>query len=294
MARIAIVRVGAIGGVVAALLGSTGRHHIELCTRRPLDSLTVETPDGTISVKAANVTKPERATAADWVLVATKTYDSKGAAAWFPHLCTPASRVAVLQNGVEHREQFATYLDSQRILPVVIDCPAERRQDGRVVQRGPVLMRVEEAPIGAQFASLFERTKTDVAVTCDFLTVAWRKLCVNSAGAILALVSKPAGVLRDEALGKVALDVIAECIAVGRAEGATLESAIGVQVLEGYRAGPPDSINSILADRLASRPMEIDARNGVIVRKGEKHGIATPVNRMIVALLREMGRDALA
>jgi 2-dehydropantoate 2-reductase len=41
----------------------------------------------------------------------------------------------------------------------------------------------------------------------------------------------------------------------------------------------------MLADRMAGRTMEIDARNGVIVRKGEKHGIPTPLNRMVVALL---------
>jgi 2-dehydropantoate 2-reductase len=31
--------------------------------------------------------------------------------------------------------------------------------------------------------------------------------------------------------------------------------------------------------------MEIDARNGVIVRLGRKHGIATPLNTMMVDLL---------
>jgi 2-dehydropantoate 2-reductase len=31
--------------------------------------------------------------------------------------------------------------------------------------------------------------------------------------------------------------------------------------------------------------MEIDARNGVIVRLGEKHGIETPLNRMAAAVL---------
>jgi 2-dehydropantoate 2-reductase len=34
--------------------------------------------------------------------------------------------------------------------------------------------------------------------------------------------------------------------------------------------------------------MEIDARNGVIVRMGKKHGIPTPANAMTVALLRAM------
>jgi 2-dehydropantoate 2-reductase len=78
MARVAVVGVGAIGGVVAALLQATGRHEITLCTRRPMDGLTVHTPDGAVPVRATNVTGPAHAKTADWVLVATKTYDAKG------------------------------------------------------------------------------------------------------------------------------------------------------------------------------------------------------------------------
>ena len=80
-------------------------------------------------------------------------------------------------------------------------------------------------------------------------------------------------------------------MAVGRAEGAQLDDGTAQRVLEGYRAQPPDSVNSILADRIAGRPMEIDARNGVIVRKGEQHGISTPLNRMAVALLQALGES---
>ena len=39
------------------------------------------------------------------------------------------------------------------------------------------------------------------------------------------------------------------------------------------------------ADRVAGRPMEYDARNGVIVRLGRKHGIQAPMNALMVALL---------
>jgi 2-dehydropantoate 2-reductase len=39
------------------------------------------------------------------------------------------------------------------------------------------------------------------------------------------------------------------------------------------------------ADRIAGRSMEIDARNGVIVRLGRKHGIPTPLNILLVGLL---------
>jgi 2-dehydropantoate 2-reductase len=173
-------------------------------------------------------------------------------------------------------------LPAAQIVPVIIDCPAERRADGSVAQRGVAKMRVEP---GSGFEELFAGTKAAVELTDDFLTAAWQKLCINSAGALSALTMKPAGVFRDEAIGRVALGIVAECVAVGRAEGARLEDGVGKRVLAGYRAGPVDSINSMLADRMAGRPMEVDARNGVIVRKGQRHGIATPLNHMAVALL---------
>jgi 2-dehydropantoate 2-reductase len=289
MARVAVVGVGAIGGVLAALLQVTGRHEITLCTRRPMNSLTVKTPDGVVTVKATNLTDPAKAEAVDWVFAASKTYDAMGAAGWLRSLCKENAPVAVVQNGVEHRERFAEYVDPELILPVIIDCPVERQDDGTVLQRGAVRIQVESGPLGKAFAQILAGCNAKVDLTDDFTSAAWRKLCTNSAGAISALTMKPAGVLRDEAMGRVALDIVAECAMVGRAEGARLDDNVGQQVLDGYRAQPEDSVNSMLADRMAGRRMEIDARNDVIVRKGEKHGINTPLNRMLVALLQALG-----
>jgi 2-dehydropantoate 2-reductase len=221
----------------------------------------------------------------DWVLVATKTYDAAGAGEWLRALAAGGPAVAVVQNGVEHRRRFEPWVKAERIVPVVIDCPVERQGDSRVAQRGTARMKVEEGRLGREFAELFRGSGAEVEVTEDLRTAAWRKLCFNAPGAINALTMKPAGVLWDDALGRVAVEMVAECVAVGRAEGAKLDDSVGQQVLDGYRAQPRDSVNSLLADRLAGRRMETDARNGVIVRLGEKHGIATPLNRMAVALL---------
>ncbi len=289
MARIAIVGVGAIGGVLAALLEVAGRHEITLCTRRPLERLLVKTPAGIVHVKATNITNPALAEPVDWVLVATKTYDAESAASWFPVLCKNGAPVAVIQNGVEHRERFAPYVKPELILPVIIDCPVERQPDGSVNQRGVAQMKLPANTLGSEFTELLTGSGAQVELTEDFVTAAWRKLCVNAAGVVSALTMKPAGVLRNSALGNLALDIVAECAAVGRAEGAQLDDSIGQQVLDGYRAQPPDSVNSLLADRLAGRQTEIDARNGVIVRRGEKHGIRTPLNRMAVAILQSFG-----
>ncbi len=285
MARVAIVGVGAIGGALASFLWTAGGHEITLCTRRPLKRLTVETPQGVLHIVARNVTDPAQADAVDWVLVATKAYDANGAAAWFPALCANGASVAVLQNGVEHRERFAKYVSPDRLLPVVIDCPAERTSDDQFRVRGPARMTVEDTLLGRSFAELFHGCAAKLELTADFTTALWWKLCMNSVGALSALALKPSGVLREPAIERVARAMVAECAAVARAEGARIGDSIDDEVLAVYRGHPADSKNSLLADRLAGRRMEWDARNGAIVRKGEKHGIDTPLNRMAAALL---------
>jgi 2-dehydropantoate 2-reductase len=288
MARIAIVGVGAIGGVIAGLLQSAGRHELILCTRSPLATLSVETPNGVLDILATNVTDPNAVGGVDWALVATKAYDVVGAARWLERLCAKGAPVAVLQNGVEHRERFAPYVPTQSILPVIVDCPAERQTPDKVRQRGVMHLKVPDTALGRDFVELFAGTAADAVVVSDFQTVAWRKLCHNAAGVLPALVLQPAGVMRGTAMGEVAREIVRECIAVGRAEGAQLGDEIPDEVLMRYRASPADSVNSLHADRLAGRPMEIDARNGVIVRFGKKHGVPTPANGMAVALLEAM------
>jgi 2-dehydropantoate 2-reductase len=249
----------------------------------------VETPEGVLRSRPIVLLDPAAASPVDWVLAATKTYDAAGAARWFPNLTATGAPVAVLQNGVEHRQNFAAHLSADRLVPVIVDCPAERLGPGHVLQRKTARLLVSTEGRGPEFAALFAGTGVEAAVTDDFMTAAWRKLCFNSAGVINALVLKPAGILRDDDIADVARRIVGECIAVGRAEGAVLGDDLAEWVVRTYREGPTESINSIHADRVAGRPMEIAARNGVIVRLGLKHGIPTPCNRMAAVLLAAMG-----
>lgn len=287
MARVAVVGVGAIGSVVAALL-QAGGHEVTLCARRSLAGLTVLTPDGDVEIRAKVLTDPREAVAVDWVMVATKAYDAAASALWLERLCTEGASVAVLQNGVEHRERFAPYLPMESIVPVIVDCPVERPALNRVHQRGPMTLKVQQGAKGREFCDLFAGTKVAAEEVADFVTTAWTKLCLNTVGVLPTLTLKPAGVVRGEKMGEVALQLLRECVAVGRAEGAKLEDDLAESVLEKCRRMPVDAVNSMHADRMAGRPMEIDARNGAIVRLGRKHGIATPCNAMAVALLEAM------
>lgn len=154
-----------------------------------------------------------------------------------------------------------------------------------MLMRGAATMKIEASAPARDFAALFAGSDVEIALVDDFVTAMWWKLCMNSVGALSALALKPSGVLRGEAMSRVALAMIEECAAVGRAEGARLDQSIGEEILAQYRKHPADSVNSLLADRQAGRRMEWNERNGAIVRKGIKHGIPTPLNAMAAALL---------
>jgi 2-dehydropantoate 2-reductase len=288
MSTIALIGPGAVGGVIAASLVQRGGLDVTLCARRPVGELTVGLLTGEVKLAPRVLTDPKQGRPVDWVLVATKAYDAAGAAAWFPGLVGPQTRVAILQNGVEHRERFASWLGIEQIVPVMVDIPAERPTPGRILQRGPGKMVVPAGPDGARFAALFAGTAISVTETGDFKSAVWRKLSLNSVGAINALLLKPTGVFHDEAIGRLALAMARECVLVGRAEGAILEDSLPDTILANCRAAPRDAVNSLHADRAAGRPMEIDARNGAIIRFGKKHGIPTPCNEMAATLLAAM------
>ena len=285
MATIGIVGPGAIGGTVGAWLAQDPRHRVTLAARTRLDRLEVETPQGVISAQPLVITEPAQATPVEWILIATKAYDVAGASRWLDRLCGPDTLVAVLQNGVEHVERFAPYLPSEQIVPVMVDCPAERLRPGYIRQRGPARLVVPRGRAAEAFVDLFARTPIEVSETPDFKTEVWRKLCFNSAGALSAVLLKGAAISRHEGAAQIMRGVVRECLAVGLAEGARLDESVVESVVRGYQAAPADSVNSMHADRIAGRPMEIDARNGIIVRLGRTHGIPTPLNSLIVSLL---------
>jgi 2-dehydropantoate 2-reductase len=253
--------------------------------RSPVGRLHVETPDGTVEAAPAVLTDPAEASPTEWVIAATKTYDSPACRPWLERLVGPDTRLAVVQNGVEHRSRFADLVPPECTVPVIAYLPAERRAPGDVLQREYGRLVVPDDAPARAFAALFADTRIAVEPVADWLTVAWRKLALNAAGAVDALTLRPAGIAQDEAMGEAIRALVAEVRAVGRAEGADLPDDLPDAILSHMRAEAPDGVNSIHADRRAGRTMEVDARNGVIVRAGRRHGIATPVSLMLVALL---------
>ena len=288
---VAVVGPGAVGGTIAAWVSKSPLvGELTLCARTPLDRLVVETPDGSvIEADPRVVTDPAQITApVDWVFASIKAYDVASAARWLAPLVGPETRVAVLQNGVEHVERFSPFVAAECIVPVIVDIPAERTAPGRIHHRRDGTITVPAGANGEAFAALFAESVIAASTTDDFLTAAWTKLSLNCAGAVNALTGLPGGVVRADGVADLMRQMVGECVAVGRQVGARLGDDLPDWVVERAMTSPRDSVNSLLGDRLAGRPMEWDARNGVIVRLGAVHGVATPVSAMASTLLSAM------
>jgi 2-dehydropantoate 2-reductase len=282
---VAVVGVGAIGGVAAARLCAAGRG-VVLCVRTRFDALVVESPYGELKVTPPVATRPGAVGPTPWVMLATKAHQTAGAADWLRALATPRTTIAILQNGVEHAERVRPHANGAALLPVVVDCRAEPIAPGRIVQHTAADLTVPDTDAGRAFVALCEGAGLGARVTADFATAAWRKLCLNVAGgAVTALTDRPLGVVRRPDVAEVARALIRECIAVGRAEGARLDEALADEIVDAMIEGPADAGTSMLTDRRRGRVLEVDARNGAVVRIGARHGIATPVSAAVTALL---------
>jgi 2-dehydropantoate 2-reductase len=282
---IAVVGVGAIGGVCAAHLALAGRS-VVCCVRTAFDQLVLELDGREQRITARVETESSRVGPVAWVLLATKAHQIDGAAAWLRALIGDATRVAVLQNGVEHVERMAPYIDASRVVPVVVACPATAVAPGHIVQRRAARLTVPDDAGGRAFAELFDGTAVAVERTDDWPTAAWRKLCLNvTGGALAALAGVPLPAVHHPRLAALAQALARECALVARAEGADVSDAFADEVAAQTVATPAGGAPSTLTDRLRGRPLEVDARNGTVVRLAARHGIATPVNARAAELM---------
>jgi 2-dehydropantoate 2-reductase len=282
---IALIGPGAIGTTVAAALHEAGRTPV-VCGRTALARLELRFDGGQLTVPGPIQTDPAAIdSTVDLVFVAVKSTQIEGAAPWLAALCHEQTVVCVLQNGVEQKALLAPYLSGNPVLPSVVWFPAQREPDASVWLRARPRITLPDTPASGVVVAALRDTRCAVEVSAEFVSLAWRKLLLNAAAGLMVLTGRRAGMYSRDDIATLALGYLRECLAVARAEGATLGDEVPQEIVDGFRRAPPDLGTSILADRQAGRPLEWDTRNGVVQRFGRKHGIATPLSDLIVPLL---------
>ena len=285
MTRIAILGPGGVGTFFAGHVASTGRD-VVACARRPFSTYVVESNVAPTTGPATVLTDPADVDGAvDWALVSVKAHQTDSVSDWLDRLCGPDTIVVALQNGVEAESRLAPHVNGAHVLAAVVYCGATLIEPGHTRNVGGGKLIVPDVDEAHRLAELFAGTGAEVRPDADYVTELWRKLGINVAvNGVTALTDKPISVSGLPPARMVAHSILDECWAVARAEGADLPADTIEPTLDGF-AKSVNGYTSMRHDRSLGRPTEYDALYGAVVRFGLKHGIATPINAAVCALI---------
>jgi 2-dehydropantoate 2-reductase len=231
--------------------------------------------------------------ACDFGIVATKSMHTGPALAAAAH-AFGAGAVCSVQNGLGNEETIAEHV-SRVIRGTTF--PA-----GRIVEPGHVHWDVKgDTTIGPfepspapmdeieRLADACTRAGMPTAAAADARGPQWRKVIFNAAtNPIGALTGLTHGrVCEDEGLRRLVSALVDEGKAVAGAQSIELDA--DPEELIDYAARPDvayDHKASMLQDAEARRPTEIDYLNGGVARFGREHGVATPLNEAVTALIK--------
>jgi len=290
--KIAVMGAGAVGCYYGGLLARAGHevtligraHHVEALRARGL-RLQAQAFDEFVPLAAS--TEPAAARDADWVLLCVKATDTDGAAAALaPHLRADA-RLLSLQNGIDNAERLEALLPGHTVLPALVYVAAEMAGAGHVRHHGRGELVLGAEPAGAEIAAALCRAGVAVESSTDLRAALWSKLLINCAwNALSAITRQPYGrLLQGTGVEPMLRDVVAECLAVARADGVTLP-ADSWESVRRIALTMPTQRSSTAQDLARGHRSEIDHLNGYVVRRGEALGIPTPVNRVLHSLVR--------
>jgi 2-dehydropantoate 2-reductase len=299
--KIAIIGVGAMGSVYAGLLADKGGHdvwaidtwqdHVKAIRET---GLRVEGASGDRTVKMNATSNPADVTNADLVIIATKDDGVAGAAKAALTVAKPDAPILTIQNGLGSADKVAEIVGSKRILMGVVGgFGASMKAPGHAHHNGMEFLRLGEMDGGLTprletVKQAWEAGGFKVLAFDDIHKMVWEKLICNCTySGPCALTGLRVGeVQASPSAWSIAAACANEAYLVANAKGIKLDFEDPVRYVRDFGQKIPNARPSMLLDHMAGRPAEVDNINGAIPREGAKVGIATPVNSVVVALLK--------
>jgi 2-dehydropantoate 2-reductase len=296
--RVCIVGCGAVGSLFAANLAQL--EDVEVwaydASREHVDAINASglrlSGAGDVLGRLSATTDASELPPCDFGIVATKAMHTDAAIAATAHAFAEGY-VATVQNGLGNEEALAQHVD--RVIRGTT-FPA-----GKIVAPGHVQWDVkgdttlgpydDRTPLAEaqRLADACTRAGMPTTAVADARGPQWRKVIFNaSTNPIGALTGLTHGrVCERPDLRALVSGLVDEGKAVAAAQGIVLDS--DPEALIDHAAKPEiayDHKASMLQDVEARRQTEIDYLNGGIVRFGKEHGVETPLNQAIWALVK--------
>jgi 2-dehydropantoate 2-reductase len=299
--RVAVVGAGAVGGYFGGMLARAGAPvtligraaHVDAWNR---DGLLIDGVSFREHIAVGASTDLAEARGAELVLFSVKSPDTEATARALAPVLSPTAVVVSLQNGVDNVDRMRTAAGLDPIGAVVYVAssmpePGVIKHDGRgdlVIGDVP---RRQGPPRGEtidRVAAYFEAAGVPCRVSANIEADLWTKLIINAAlNAISAAVHATYGeVVAVPESRDTVRHAVEECVAVAKAAGVVLPAVDYVEMVQSFAARVGAVYSSTDQDLRRGKRTEIDALNGLIVRRGAELRVPTPVNQALTGLIK--------
>lgn len=223
-------------------------------------------------------------------LVLVKAWQTERAAAQLKRCLATDGLAVTLQNGLGNHEILARTLGLRRAALGVTTTGATLLGPGLARPGGEGVVSLQDHPRIYQLADLLKQAGFAVQIVQDARSLVWSKVVINAAiNPVTALLRVPNGTLLERPAARWLMSHLArEAANVAAAEGIRLTYRDPAGAAADVARRTAANYSSMLQDVRRGARTEIDAICGAIVRTGEQHGIAAPLNhtcwRLVQAL----------
>jgi len=317
--KVAVLGAGAIGGYVGACLARAGLDvtliargaHLTAIRER---GISVLSPGGNFHVTPRATADIAAIAGADVVFLGLKAYSLPQIAPALRGALRPGTSVIAAQNGIPwwyfhrrpgpHRDLVLESVDPGGVVTAAIDpgsvvgCvvyPATEIAEPGVIRHiegsrfslgEPDETRSERC---GEISRAFRSAGLKAPVATDLRSQIWLKVIGNAAlNPVTALLGATLGQLgTSPAAMRLVRAVMAECTAVASALGITLPIPVDRRLEAAIEVG--DHRTSMLQDRLAGKPLEIDCLTGAVIEIAGRVGVDVPQTRAVHDLVTALG-----
>ncbi len=237
------------------------------------------------------------------ILVTVKSADTAEIADLIARHAPQDAVVVSLQNGVGNAATLRERLSGRAVLAGMVPFNVIAMGEGRFHRSTSGDIHVEQDAAGT--AAALSVPGLTVRASPDIIAVQWGKLIINLNNALSALSDMPLRAqLGSRDWRRLFADQMAEGLAAMAAAGIApvsatpippkwtptllrLPDAIFTAILGRTMKIDPEARSSMWQDLKQGRKTEIDYLQGAIIALAEQHGVAVPLSRRIVALIRE-------
>ena len=297
--KLVIIGAGAMGSLFGARLSPLAEvwlidqwaAHVAAIQEQGLQLIDLDGQERVIPVRAG--TDPaEIGPPADLAIIFVKSPQTTQASRMAAACLKPGGLALSLQNGLGNIEMIEAVLGSGRTIQGVTSHGATLLGPGRVRHAGAGATHLALTPALAErteaIGRLFEQAGFESHCSADLASLLWGKLIINvGINALTAILRLPNGLLAEvEPATQLMAAAVAEAVTVAQAKGIELPYADPQAQVRQVARATGTNRSSMLSDVIRAVPTEIAVINGAIVREGAKLGLDTPVNQMLVWLVR--------